>query len=142
LSYVFFTDRDLGIAFPARLAAGGIRVEKHADHFSPECPDEEWLAAVGERGWIALTRDTRIRYKPNELAAVLRHRVALLVVVGNAPHSALADNFVRTLPRILRFLDRHTLPFVAKVYRPHPSDLALDPFAPGDVALWYPKPSR
>lgn len=30
----------------------------------------DWLSVVGERGWVALTRDTRIRYKPNELAAV------------------------------------------------------------------------
>ncbi|MGH9203417.1 MAG: hypothetical protein ACRD2A_19515 [Vicinamibacterales bacterium] len=64
---VFFTDRDLGKRFPEILAAAGLKVERHADYFSPATPDEEWLQRVGERGWIAVTHDRRIRYKPNEL---------------------------------------------------------------------------
>jgi hypothetical protein len=47
LTLVFFTDRDLGILFPETLRGAGIRVERHRDHFRPECPDEEWLAEVG-----------------------------------------------------------------------------------------------
>src|SRR5438874_914842 len=68
LSVVFFTDRDLGIAFPAILAAAGLSVERHRDHFPPDCADERWLEVVGQRGWVALTHDRHIRYKPNELA--------------------------------------------------------------------------
>ena len=82
MSVVFFTDRDLGLQFPAILTAGGLTVERHADHFAPDCPDSDWLAAVSAKGWVALTHDKRIRYKPNELAAVVDHKVALLVVVG------------------------------------------------------------
>ena len=134
---VFFTDRDLGNAFPAALVESGLSVERHAAHFPPDCPDEEWLKAVGSRGWTALTRDARIRYKPNELAAVVRHRVALLVVVGKAPHSELAANFVRTAERINAFLERHTPPFIAKVYRPPPAVIAANTNAPGSVSLWY-----
>lgn len=36
------------------------------------------------------THDGRIRYKPNELAAVVEHRVALLVMIGHAPYAKLA----------------------------------------------------
>jgi hypothetical protein len=100
LSRVFFTDRDLGKQFPAILAAAGLHVERHADHFAPNCPDEEWLESVGQRKWVVVTHDSRIRYKPNELAAVVRHRVALLVVVGHAPYPQLAQHFVATMPRI------------------------------------------
>lgn len=142
MSLVFFTDRDLGNAFPAVLASGGLRVEKHADHFPPDCPDEVWLQGVGTREWVAITRDTRIRYKPNELAAVVRHRVALLIVVGNAKHVDLAQSFVRTAPRIESFLARHPRPLIAKVYRPSPADLARNPLSPGSVSLWYPKRGR
>jgi hypothetical protein len=142
VSLVFFTDRDLGSAFPETLAASGLTVERHAVHFPPDCPDEEWLEVVGSRGWTALTRDARIRYKPNELAAVVRHRVALLVVVGNAPHAELAANFVRTVARITAFVGRHTPPFIPKVYRPTPADIAANPNAAGSVSLWYPKPMR
>lgn len=35
MSRVFFTDRDLGEQFPEILAAAGLNVERHADHFPP-----------------------------------------------------------------------------------------------------------
>lgn len=65
MSVVFFTDRDLGLQFPAILRDAGLRVERHADHFAPDCPDDEWLRDVASHGWIAITHDRRIRYKPN-----------------------------------------------------------------------------
>jgi hypothetical protein len=75
LTLAFFTDRDLGTVFPEILKRAGLAVERHCDPFSPDCPDEDWLAEVGRHEWVALTHDARIRYKPNELAAVTRHRV-------------------------------------------------------------------
>jgi hypothetical protein len=92
---IFFTDRDLGTRFPEILAAAGLLVQRHRDHFPPDCPDEEWLRAVGENGWVAITHDSRIRYKPNELAAVIRHHVSLLVVIGKAPFPVLANNLLK-----------------------------------------------
>jgi len=139
LTVVFFTDRDLGTRFPDILASAGLRVERHRDHFEPDCADEHWLRSVGERGWIAVTHDSRIRYKPNELDAVIRHRVALLVVVGKAPFPQLAQNFVKTAPKILHFLAHHKVPLIAKVYRPSPSPLTRNPDAVGTISLWYPK---
>jgi hypothetical protein len=139
LSFVFFTDRDLGNALPKTLAASGLTVETHAAHFAPDCPDAEWLGVVGSRGWIAVTRDTRIRYKPNELAAVVRHGVALLILVGNVTHAELAANFVRTVPRITAFLGQHSPPLIAKVYRPSAAEQGRSPSAPGSVSLWYPR---
>ncbi|MDE2271203.1 MAG: hypothetical protein KGJ94_04365 [Xanthomonadaceae bacterium] len=82
MSPVFFTDRDLGKKFPQILHDAGFTVERHADHFAADTPDEQWLEAIGHRRWIAITHDGRIRYKPNELAAVMHHRVPLLVVIG------------------------------------------------------------
>lgn len=136
---VFFTDRDLGKKFPEILRAASLRVERHADHFQHDTPDEEWLAHIGDRGWIALTHDGRIRYKPNELATVMRHRVALLVVVGHAPYPDLAKAFVATTPRILAFVAGHEPPYIAKVYRPSPTQTDNDPSTPGRIELWYSK---
>ena len=139
MSRVFFTDRDLGKRFPETLAAAGLRVERHADHFAHDCPDEIWLEEVGRRGWVAVTHDGRIRYKPNELAAVVRHKVALIVVIGKLPYPLLAHSFVATWARIDSFLDIHTPPFIAKVYRASKSDLEADPTASGNITLWYPR---
>lgn len=139
MNRVFFTDRDLGKRFPEILATAGLRVERHADHFPHDCPDPIWLQEIGQRGWIAITHDGRIRYKPNELAAVVEHRVALLVVIGKAPYPQLAQSFVATRERILDFLDQHSPPFVAKVYRASSVEVLNNPDAPGSVSLWYPR---
>ena len=138
MSVVFFTDRDLGHQFPAILRTAGLAVERHTDHFLPDCDDAVWLPEVAKRGWVTLTHDTRIRYKPNELAAVRRHGVALFVVVGSSPHAELARNFVRTATRIATLAERHEPPYIAKVHRPSPSDLARHPNAPGTVTRWFP----
>jgi hypothetical protein len=139
LNFTFFTDRDLGKKFPAVLSAAGVTVERHEDHFADNASDEEWLEAIGERGWVAVTHNLRIRYMPNELDAVIRHRVSLSVVIGKAPLPELAASFVETLPRIEAFLSRQTPPFIAKVYRPSPSEAERGDAA-GRVELWHPKP--
>jgi hypothetical protein len=138
LTPVFFTDRDLGKRFPEILSAAGLQVERHADHFAPDASDEEWLALVGSRGWVAVSHDRRIRYKPNELGAVVRHNVRLLIVIGKAPFPDLARNFVASIGQIEAFLDVQKPPLIGKVYRPSPSDLVRNPAAAGAVLRWYP----
>jgi hypothetical protein len=138
LSFVYFTDRDLGKRFPEILKSGGLTIERHADHFAHDTADEVWLEEVGKHGWIALSHDRRIRYKPNELNAVMRHNVALLVIVGKARFPDLARAFVNTLPIIENFLHGHKPPFIAKVYRPSPAETARRSTAPGRVELWFP----
>ena len=127
---VFFTDRDLGKRFPSILLEAGLDVRRHADHFAPDCPDEDWLKKVGASGWIAITHDARIRYKPNEKLAVLTHGVRLLVIVGDAPFPELARNFVATHDRVQAFVASHRAPWIAKVYRPRAGT------GTGDVTMW------
>ncbi len=117
-----------------------MHVERHDEHSPPDCPDETWLRAIGERGWVAITHNSRIRYTPNERWAVMAHLVPLLVVVGKARYADLARGFVATLPRIEAFLDAHAPPFIAKVYR---APIEANPGVPasaGRAELWYPKP--
>lgn len=136
MSVVYFTDRDLGLQFPKILQDAGLAVERHRDHFAPNAPDEQWLAFVGRKNWVALTHNSRIRYTPNEKQAVISHGVRLLVVIGQAPYPELAKSFVATRPRIEAFLEKHDAPFIAKVYRASPAELAKNPSAPGNIVLW------
>ena len=138
MSFVYFTDRDLGKRFPEILRTAGLRVERHPDHFAHDAPDTKWLEAVGKHGWIVLTHDRRVRYKPNELNAVIEHGIALLVIVGKASFPNLARAFVASVAVIEGFLVRHKPPFIAKVYRPSPAEVARRASAPGRVELWYP----
>jgi hypothetical protein len=136
---VYFTDRDLGKRFPEILREAGLRVERHADHFAHDTSDEDWLREIGKRSWVAITHDKRIRYKPNELKAVLDNNVALLVVVGRNPFPELAKAFVVTERRIRTFVAKTQPPYIAKVYRAPASEERMDPAAAGRIELWYPK---
>lgn len=138
MSRIYFTDRDLGKKFPQILSDAGLKVERHGDLFPPDGSDEQWLEHCGRNGRIAITHNQRIRYTPNELAAVVRYRVALLVVIGQTPFPELAHNFVNSIRRIERFVDMHEPPYIAKVYRAAPIDLARNATAAGSVSLWYP----
>lgn len=140
MSRVYFTDRDLGKQFPAILASAGLSVERHIDLFTEEGSDEQWLEHCGRHDRIAISHNRRIRYVPNELAAVLRCKVKLIIMVGQAPTAALARNFVNTAQRIDDFVASHAPPFIAKVYRPTATELAASVTAPGRIELWYSKP--
>lgn len=140
MSRVCFTDRDLGKQFPRILAEAGLQVERHGELFAPDGSDEQWLEHCGAQGRIAVTHNSRIRYVPNELAAVQRCGVRLLIIVGQAPTAELAHNFVRTLPRIEAVLDQHRPPFILKVYRPSAATDAGASASVGKVELWFPKP--
>lgn len=133
-----FTDRDLGKRFPDHLRRSGLTVHPHHELFVPTTPDEEWIRAVARHGWVCLTHDRRIRYKPNERAAVMDAGVALLVLVGNVPTIDLARNFVQSIDRIEAFLSDHPPPLIAGVYRPTPAELARNPHAPGRIEQRWP----
>jgi hypothetical protein len=136
LSTTFFTDRDLGKQFPALLRNAGISVEGHIDHFPDDAKDEDWIVEVGKRGWAVVTHDKRIRYKQNELAAVKAAGIAMFVLIGKAPHAALAQNFINTIDRVEAFVLKQRRPFIAKIYLPSASELKRKPKAKGRLELW------
>lgn len=135
---IFFIDRDLGSIFPEILSAANIQVEKHNEHFKPDSvPDETWLSAVGHNKWFAISRDQRIRYKPNQKLAVIQGNVGLFIVIGkNASHRELAENFVASYHKIEKFIKEHTTPFIAKVYMPS-ANKSQDGNKAGHVEMWY-----
>lgn len=100
----------------AVLAAGGVRVERHLDHFPRGTPDEEWLPFVGVNGWALLTTDKRIRYRFNERKAVIDHRVRMFYFSKNelSGHQ-MATALERALPRIRSLCLSHEPPFFAAI---------------------------
>lgn len=68
----YFLDRSLGrFKLATALRQAGLRVEVHDDYFQQDATDEEWLAGVGQRGWIVLTKDEKIRYHVESYARLL-----------------------------------------------------------------------
>jgi uncharacterized protein with PIN domain len=75
-SSVFFVDRSLGKHIVAQaLRSQGVTVEVHDDIFSPDAADEEWLATAGQKQWVVLTKDNRLRYHHREKTILLRSGV-------------------------------------------------------------------
>ncbi len=136
MTHEFFTDRNLGRQFPAILSAAGITVHRHDDRFAQDCSDERWLTEIGNRGWVAITHDQRIRYKLNELPSVIFARVTLLILRGKVPFQELAVSFVNSIDKIAHSLNQHEPPLIAKVYRAAAADIARNPAAAGSVTLW------
>ena len=66
------------------LRAAGLHVEVHDDHFRQDALDPEWLTDVGERNWIVVTRDERIRYNVAEKQAMRRAKVRAFVLAAQA----------------------------------------------------------
>lgn len=116
---VFFLDRSLGRQrLAAYLRQQGLRVEVHDDHFLPDARDEEWLRSVGSRGWVVISKDSRIRYRPLEIAMLIRHGVRAFVLTrGDWTADEMAEAILKALPRISTILRRHRKGFVATISR-------------------------
>ncbi len=115
---VFFTDRDLGPSVARELTAGGLAIETYAHHFALDnVPDVEWLRYVGEKGWIALTHNKRIRWEPDELDALMEAGVRAFFIIGKGPHPEFARSVLATYPKIRRLIDSQKQPFAARIYQ-------------------------
>lgn len=114
---VFFIDRSLGVdPVRAELINAGLIVEIHDDHFARDEEDRIWLRIVGERGWVVLTKDQRLRYRPLEIAALRASKTRVFVLTaGNLRGIEIATVFLAALPRICKVLHFRPGPFVARV---------------------------
>ena len=114
---VFFIDRSLGVEpLRAELIKCGLVVEIHDDHFARAEEDRIWLRTIGERGWVVLTKDQRLRYRPLEIAALRASNARVFVLTaGNLRGIEIAAVFVKALPRIHRVLSSTPGPFLARV---------------------------
>lgn len=115
----FFIDRALGKnKIASALREAGETVIVHDDIFQPDAQDTEWLPFVGEKGWIVLTKDTKIRYRTLEREALINSGArAFVFVSGNVPASETAQILVEVLPAMKEFINKHQPPFIAKIFR-------------------------
>lgn len=115
--FVVFLDRSLGKQIiAASLRGAGLQVEVHDDHFSPDARDEEWLAEVGRKGWVFLTKDKRIKYRALELAAAVAARAKVFTLTaGSVQGGEMADIFLKAMPRIKNYVAENNPPYIVKV---------------------------
>lgn len=97
----------------ASLVAGGATVERAGVAVPFGSDDETWLEVVGKMGWIALTRDKRIRYRTLEKQALVLHGVgAFTFNGGNATAQTTAVRVLDLLPRMTEIAVSESRPFL------------------------------
>lgn len=69
-----------------REAGANVRTPVDACGFG--ATDEDWLRIVGERGWIALMRDQKVRYRTLERIALTEAGVGAFVFTGGQATAA------------------------------------------------------
>jgi predicted nuclease of predicted toxin-antitoxin system len=118
--FVFFIDRSLGSrALVESLRAGCSSLETvhaHDDFFPQDATDVEWLTEVGARGWVVLTKDSRILTNAIERDALLASEVAFFTLGrGDISAPRMGETFCLALDRIRTVLRRYPVPIVATV---------------------------
>jgi len=80
-------------------------IEIHDDHFARDEEDRIWLQTAGRRGWVVLTKDKRLRYRPLEFAALRASSARVFILTaGNLRGTDIASVFVTALPLICKIL--------------------------------------
>ena len=112
-------DRSLGrLKVAAALRGAGATIEIHDDHFPSDAPDEVWLKAAGEKGWVVLTKDKNIRFHSREKTALVSHDVQAFVLTAGALNGdEMAEIFVGALQEIAKVLSKNKSSFVATISR-------------------------
>lgn len=116
---VFFIDRSLGGKIvPTKLREAGWKVEHHDDHFSDNTPDATWISEAGRHGWVILTADERIRYKPAEKAALLNSGTLTFLLASRKGLTGveMADAFLSVEAGISNAITKQRPPAIFKVY--------------------------
>ena len=101
---------------PSALRQAGATCHVHDDHFAADAPDEVWLRGAGAAGWVVITKDTRIRYREPERAALIAANVrAFVFTTADLNGVEMADMVVKALPAIARLCNRMPAPFIARI---------------------------
>lgn len=116
---VFFLDRSLGQHIVAgKLRAESVIVKPHDELLDQNAPDEEWIRLVGKKGWIAITKDNRIRHRTLEIESIKNHRARVIVLrMKNADGEEMANIILKAKDRILLLAKETPPPFVAGINR-------------------------
>jgi predicted nuclease of predicted toxin-antitoxin system len=78
--------------------------------------DLEVLEYAGSNDFFLITKDNRIRYKPNEIAAVRRHKVGIFLLGGkNVPFLETYQQLIRNWDRILECAQATNKPFIRRI---------------------------
>lgn len=91
----------------------GANVEHAGQAFPSGTPDYVWLSACGQRGWIVLTRDQRIRRRLIEREAIKQSGAAVFALTaGQATAAETTEVITSLLPKLVNTAISESKPFL------------------------------
>ncbi|KAA0266376.1 MAG: DUF5615 family PIN-like protein [Anaerolineales bacterium] len=112
----FFFDENLGIQLSKGLKEFGEDTCHLLEYFDSGTPDETWLQVIGERGWLLITVDKRIRRRPLEKEALMRYKVGAFFLGGKSMSRwDRIRQIVRAWQRINEIAEKEKPPFAYQV---------------------------
>ena len=126
-SLEIFIDRCLGKKIAVPLIEAGATVHLHDEYFEQNAEDQDWLAEVGKRGWLVITKDQWIRRRPLERDALLNANLKVFCFMsGSMPFSEMAEVLLKALPAIKKTAATKLPPFIAGIYKDASIRIILD----------------
>ncbi|ORW04121.1 hypothetical protein [Mycobacterium kyorinense] len=61
--------------------------------------DPEWIPIVGDRGWVLITTDRRLRTRPHEATLAITHKLKVIHLHGDVGKRSAWDQLVRVAVR-------------------------------------------
>ena len=112
----FFLDNNLSPGLAKGMKAFGEDVVHITEIFADDTDDPDWLPHIGSEGWILITRDKRIRYRPAEWTALKEHGVGAFFMGGKQrSRCQLIQQLVRNWPRMKELAGKTQVPFAFQV---------------------------
>jgi hypothetical protein len=98
------------------LAAKQIKYERHHSHLPSGVEDHVWLKFVGERGWIAVSKDKGYTHTPLEKAQIDAHKIRYFAFSsGVLSGEEMATILSMHIEKIIRFIRKQDPPFIASL---------------------------
>ena len=117
-SLTLFIDRNSGgRIFRDLLTSQGLRVVLHDDEFPQVAADEDWLAAVGQKGWIIITGDNATTKSPLFLQQLAGSKAHVFILLGLNGQTAAgkAQVILDTYPSIVELVSGNAPPALWRI---------------------------
>jgi len=112
----FLIDENLSVKIARSLRDIDQDVVHVTEVLSQGAPDTEVLEFAGDNDYFLITKDNRIRYKPNEKAALRKHKVGVFLLGGkNVSFLETYQQLIHNWDKILECAASTEGPFVKRI---------------------------
>lgn len=115
---VVFLDENLdGDTVAEALRVAHVPVRRLSEELDRSIEDTALLHQIAGRGWAIATRDSRMRHRPAERAAIHEAGAIVVVLRGNGLRgAAMASMLIDAYPSLCRLVSRYRPPLVVHVH--------------------------